>query len=112
MLRRGNHPSAKVWRRVLLPVIECNRDRDIPKYFRGDAVFALPKLLLLLENEGFRYAIRLKGNPMLERKIAHLLNRAQAAMGRLPVALIGGKSLQWFVRAHTLTLCSRSRGYS
>ncbi len=28
MLRRGNHPSAKFWRRVLLPVIERYRDRD------------------------------------------------------------------------------------
>jgi hypothetical protein len=33
MLRRGNHPSAKFWRRVLLPVIERYRDRDIPKLF-------------------------------------------------------------------------------
>jgi hypothetical protein len=37
MLRRGNHASAKFRRRVLLPVIERYRDRDIPKYFRGDA---------------------------------------------------------------------------
>src|ERR671912_2552333 len=28
MLRRGNHASAKFWRRVLLPVIERYRDRD------------------------------------------------------------------------------------
>ena len=75
MLRRGNHPSAKFWRRVLLPVIERYRDRDIPKYFRGDSAFALPKLLCLLEKEGFRYAIRLKVNPVLERKIALLLKR-------------------------------------
>jgi hypothetical protein len=75
LLRRGNHPSAKFWRRVLLPVIERYRDRDIPKYFRGDSAFALPKLLRLLEKEGFRYAIRLKANPVLERKIAHLLKR-------------------------------------
>jgi Transposase DDE domain group 1 len=33
LLRRGNHPSAKFWRRVLLPVIERYRDRHIPKYF-------------------------------------------------------------------------------
>jgi hypothetical protein len=45
MLRRGNHPSAKFWRRVLLPVIERYRDRDIPNYFRGDSAFTLPKLL-------------------------------------------------------------------
>ena len=75
LLRRGNHPSAKFWRRVLLPVIERYRDRDIPKYFRGDSAFALPKLLCLLEKEGFRYAIRLKANPVLEREIAHLLKR-------------------------------------
>jgi hypothetical protein len=75
LLRRGNHASAKFWRRVLLPVIERYRDRDIPKYFRGDSAFALPKLLRLLEKEGFRYAIRLKANAVLERKIAHLLKR-------------------------------------
>src|SRR5262249_18272452 len=75
MLRRGNHPSAKFWRRVLLPVLERYRDRDIPKYVRGDSAFALPKLLRLLEKEGFRYAIRLKANPVLERKIAPLLKR-------------------------------------
>src|SRR5262249_50555497 len=75
LLRRGNHPSAKFWQRVLLPVIERYRGRDIPKYFRGDSAFALPKLLRLLEKEGFRYAIRLKANPVLERKIAPLLKR-------------------------------------
>jgi hypothetical protein len=75
LLRRGNHSSAKFWRRVLLPVIERYRDRDLPKYFRGDSAFALPKLLRLLEKEGFRYAIRLKANPVLERKIAHFLKR-------------------------------------
>src|SRR5215831_3586550 len=75
MLRRGNHPSAKFWRRVLLPVIERYRDRDIPKYFRGDSAFALPKLLRRLEQEGFRYAIRLKANAVLERKIARWLKR-------------------------------------
>jgi hypothetical protein len=75
MLRRGNHPSARFWRRVLLPVIERYRDWDIPKYFCGDSAFALPKLLRLLEQEGFRYAIRIKANAVLERKIAHLLKR-------------------------------------
>src|SRR5262245_57776473 len=40
MLRRGNHPSAKFWRRVMLPVIERYRDRHIPRYFRGDSAFA------------------------------------------------------------------------
>jgi hypothetical protein len=60
---------------VLLPVIARYRDRDIPKYFRGDSAFALPKLLRLLEREGFRYAIRLKANAVLERTIGPLLAR-------------------------------------
>src|SRR5262245_49691660 len=84
MLRRGNHPSAKFWRRALLPVIARYRDRDIPKYFRGDSAFALPKLLRLLEKEGFRYAVRLKANPVLERKIAHLLKRPVGRPSRKP----------------------------
>src|SRR5512135_3892522 len=48
MLRRGNHHSAKFWRRVLLPVIARYRDLKIPKFFRGDAAFASPKLMELL----------------------------------------------------------------
>src|SRR5262245_26615922 len=54
MLRRGNRSSAKYGRRVLLPVIERYRGLDLPKFFRGDAAFAGPKLLRLLEQEGWR----------------------------------------------------------
>jgi Transposase DDE domain group 1 len=75
MLRRGNHASATFWRRVLMPVIDRYRDRDIPKFFRGDSAFAFPKLFGLLEREGFRYAIRLKSNAVLERKIARWMTR-------------------------------------
>src|SRR5262245_25018917 len=75
MLRRGNHASGKYWQRMLLPVIARYRGCDIPKFFRGDAAFAGPKLLRLLEQEGFRYAIRIKANAVLERKIAHRLTR-------------------------------------
>ena len=75
MLRRGNKASAKFWRRVLLPVIERYRDLDVPKFFRGDAAFALPKLIRLLEDEGYLYAIRIKANAVLEREIEHLLTR-------------------------------------
>src|SRR5215469_1437167 len=84
LLRRGNNPSAKFWRRVLLSVIARYRGRDIPKYFRGDSAFALPKLLQLLQKEGFRYAIRLKANAVLERKIAHLLTRPVGRPSRKP----------------------------
>ena len=75
MLRRGNHASTKFWRRVLLPVIERYRHLDIPKFFRGDAAFANPALYRVLEKEGYRYAIRLKANAVLEREIEHLLTR-------------------------------------
>jgi len=75
MLRRGNNASAKFWRRVLLPVIERYRHLNIPKFFRGDAAFAIPALYRVLEKEGYRYAIRLKANAVLEREIEHLLTR-------------------------------------
>jgi hypothetical protein len=52
MLRRGNQHSAKFWRRVLLPVIARFRDLKAPKFFRGDAAFATPKLFRVLEQEG------------------------------------------------------------
>jgi hypothetical protein len=75
MLRRGNHHSAKFWRRVLLPVIERYRHLAVPKFFRGDAAFGNPKLMTFLEAEDYRYAIRLKANAVLEREIEHLLKR-------------------------------------
>ncbi len=75
MLRRGNHHSAKFWRRVLLPEIEPYRGFNIPKFFRGDAAFANPALYRLLEEEDYRFAIRLKANAVLEREIDHLLTR-------------------------------------
>ena len=75
MLRRGNKASAKYWRRVLLPVIERYRHLNIPKFFRGDAAFAIPELYGFLEAEQFSYAIRLKANAVLEREIEHLLTR-------------------------------------
>ena len=75
MLRRGNHASAKFWRRVLLPVIARYRHLSIPKFFRGDAAFAIPELYGFLEAEQFSYAIRLKANAVLEREIEHLLTR-------------------------------------
>lgn len=81
LLRPGNVASADDWRSVLVPVIERYRDLDVPKFFRGDAAFALPQLYELLEAEGYRYAIRLKANPLLEREIKHLLKRP---VGRPP----------------------------
>ena len=73
----GQRGAFRSWLRTIV----CNRTTD---YWRacdargqasGDAAFAGPKLLRLWEKEGFRYAIRIKANAVLERKIAHLLRR-------------------------------------
>jgi hypothetical protein len=87
MLRRGNHASAKYWRRVLLPVIERYRNQDIPKFFRGDAAFARPALYRLLEQEGYQYAIRIPANDVLEREIVHLLTRPVGRPPQKPIVL-------------------------
>jgi hypothetical protein len=87
MLRRGNHHSAKFWRRVLLPVIARYRDLKVPKFFRGDAAFASPKLFRLLVEESYWYAIRLKANAVLERNVAHLLKRPVGRPSKRPKVL-------------------------
>jgi hypothetical protein len=87
LLRRGNRHSAKFWRRVLMPVIARYRDLKIPKFFRGDAAFASPKLMKLLEAEGYWYTIRLKANAVLERHIAHLLKRPVGRPSKKPKAI-------------------------
>jgi hypothetical protein len=84
MLRRGDKHSAKYWRRVLLPVVDRYRDLNIPKFFRGDAAFASPRLFRLPEKEGFWYAIRRRANAVLERQIAHLLKRPVGRPSKKP----------------------------
>ena len=81
LLRNGNVASANDWWSVLTPVIERYRPRNIRKYFRADAAFAIPELYELLEAEGYRYVIRLKANPILQERITHLLTRP---VGRPP----------------------------
>jgi hypothetical protein len=90
MLRRGNHASAKFWRRVLLPVVARYRHLDIPKFFRGDAAFARPALYRLLEKEDYQYAIRIPANDVLEREIAHLLKRPVGRPPKKPIVLYAG----------------------
>ena len=94
MLRRGNHASAKYWRRVLLPVIARYDHCQIPKFFRGDAAFAEPALYDKLEQSGYRYAIRLKSNPVLERRIARLLVRPVGRPSRRPKVFYVGSHYQ------------------
>ena len=81
LLRPGNVHSADGWRDVLEPVVELYRERDLRRYFRGDAAFASPDIYEFLEAEGFLYAVRLPTNPILQKSIAHLLTRP---VGRPP----------------------------
>ena len=67
LLREGNVHSADDWRLVLMPVIERYRSLNKPKFFRGDAAFAIPDLYELLEAEDYKYAIRLPENNILRR---------------------------------------------
>ena len=80
-LRPGNVHSADDWESVLKPVVVRYQGRNLRRYFRGDAAFALPNLYEYLEAEGFLYAIRLPKNQILQASIAHLLTRP---VGRPP----------------------------
>jgi hypothetical protein len=57
------------------------RDRTLRRYFRGDAAFASPEVYEFLEAEGFKYAIRIPANKVLQESIGHLLKRP---VGRPP----------------------------
>jgi len=75
-LRSGNVHSADNWQDVLEPVIKRYRWTGLwRRYLRGDAAFANPELFDYLEANGFGYAIRLKTNKVLQRRITHLLKR-------------------------------------
>ncbi|MCP4382280.1 MAG: IS1380 family transposase [Hyphomicrobiales bacterium] len=80
-LRPGNVHSAGGWRDVLEPVVDRYRERNLRRYFRGDAAFASPDIYEFLEAEGYKYTIRLKANAILQQSIAYLLRRP---VGRPP----------------------------
>ena len=74
-LRPGNVHSADGWRDVLEPVVARYRNRGLRRYFRADAAFANPEVYEFLEGEGYKYAIRLPANAVLQESIGHLLKR-------------------------------------
>jgi hypothetical protein len=83
LLRNGNVASADDWRTVLEPVVKRYRDVDLRRFFRGDAAFARPELYEYLEVEGYRYAIRLPANEVLQREIEPFLTRPVGRPRRL-----------------------------
>ena len=75
-LRPGDVHSAHDWQAALDPVIKRYRWSGLWRsYLRGDAAFAIPELFDYLEANGFGYAIRLRANKVLNRRIEHLLKR-------------------------------------
>ncbi|MGK2961664.1 MAG: IS1380 family transposase [Gemmatimonadaceae bacterium] len=81
-LRSGNVHSADGWHEVLEPVVARYRNRKVRRFFRADAAFANPEVYEFLEGEGFKYAIRLPANQVLQERIVHLLKRP---VGRPPI---------------------------
>ena len=80
-LRSGNVHSADGWKDVLEPVVARYRDRFKRRYFRADAAFANPEVYEFQEAEGYKYAIRLPANQILQQMIGYLLKRP---VGRPP----------------------------
>ena len=85
MLRAGNVSSGADWRQLLVPPVRHCRDSGLSKYFRGDAGFARLQLYWYLETEGFRYAIRLPANQVLQQNIAALVDRPDYNYDRIVV---------------------------
>jgi hypothetical protein len=74
-LRPGNVHSSDGWRDVLEPVVVRYRGKVSRLYFRADATFANPEIYEFLEAEGFKYAIQLPANSVLQERIGYLLKR-------------------------------------
>ena len=80
-LRSGNVHSAHGWKDVLEPVVARYRGKFKRRYFRADAAFANPEIYEFLEAEGYKYAIRLPANRILQHRIGDLLKHP---VGRPP----------------------------
>ena len=105
-----NVASTDDWRSVREPVIERYRDLDVPRFFRGNAAFAIPELYQLLEAEGYRYAIHLKANPNLERQISHPLTRPVGRPPHKPQRFYHSFTYQAESWAHPRRVVPRSSG--
>jgi hypothetical protein len=90
LLREGNVHSAQHWQAVMEPLVARYQGRNLRRYFRADAAFALPELYEYLEAEGFEYAIRLPANDALFRDIEPLLTRPVGRPSNTPVVWYAG----------------------
>ncbi len=84
--RAGLRAIEEIGSRVVLqPVVERYRERDLRRFFRGDAAFAAPEIHEFPETEGDRYTIGLKADAILRQSIACLPTRP---VGRPPDHMI------------------------
>jgi hypothetical protein len=60
------------WKQVVEPVVARYRGKFKRCYFRADAAVANPEVYEFLEAEGFKYAIRLPANNVLQERIGYL----------------------------------------
>ncbi len=88
LLRPGNVHSADRWVELLSPIVERDENKDVRKYFRGDAAFTKPEIYEYLESNGFLYAIRLPANDILQKEIQHLWTRPAGRPPKKPIVLL------------------------
>jgi len=74
-MRNGNVHSADGWQDVPDPVIARYAKRDIMRFFRADAAYAIPAIYARLEEAGYFHAIRLRSNAVLRSRVAHRFTR-------------------------------------
>jgi hypothetical protein len=74
-LRNGNIHSSDGWQDVLDPVITRYAKRDLMRFFRADAAYAMHAIYERLEEAGYFFAIRLPSNAVLRSRIAYRMTR-------------------------------------
>ena len=89
-LRHGNAHSADGWQDVLDPVIARYAKRDIMRFFRADAAYAISAIYERLEEAGYLYAIRLPANaegraPADPARGGPVADQGQSLLRRLPL---------------------------
>jgi len=97
-LRPGNVPSADGWREFLEPVLRHYVQKGMKVFFRADAAFAIPELFELCEELGIDYAIRIKENAKLSRRVERYIKRPVGRPCRSPLVKFKGfhyKAASW-----------------
>jgi len=85
-LRKGSTYSSTGVQNFLQPLLDeyLSQYPDIQLFLRGDSGFATPELYTQAESNGCSYAIRLKGNRLLQEKAFHLEEEVTAKVALHP----------------------------